>query len=898
MPVDRCPPDAKSSHQWSFGRPAEPGWTLRRFRAAFAACLPLLAALVVLKPAFPAAGAELEILNGGYPRAFFFRQAEGIAARPDAEYEPWSTQFERLMGIIGKAADEEVPGRSRNVAFFTRFKREHPDQLVMLHFNGNARDPRFEPERFFAGHWIYHNGAAILDDLPAARGEAVFKVSDASLFKVGMGRYHDKNEDIGLCELNPAGRPDWSRAEQVQLLGVDLKNNTIRVRRGCFGTKPRVFKRGRAYAAAHCSEGPWGKQSNLLWFYNYSTTCPKDAQGRTCADHAVQSLAEMFDDNGPLAAFDGLEFDVLFNSHGGRHGERGIDIDADGRRDDGWVDGVNVYGSGVIEFIRLLRRKLDEDKLILGDGSFRGLTQQRAFGLLNGIESEGWPGLWDKEVQDWSGGLNRHFFWSANGRAPVFNYINHKFIEPGDMAGRPERRPEVPFNIHRLVFAAAVFTDSAVTFAYAPPGFGRNRATIWDELVKGSAQEPGWLGQPLGPAQRMALKTPDLLAGRGHPFTSDFVRRVSSEDAVVTLDHGRLKAEAKDTGAREFAVTFNDLPLDGPDLTVALKARCAPPAGHPAEMARLIKVSLMGPEEMLISPDLPDLKMALRNQPEAPARNETGASIRFLPRATFENETHAAYFTHPPYRDGKGYSAWERRIAVPAEAELVFFTAISEAGETRGDGVVFQIEAAPDDQLPKSLLRAHETRARWTERRVDLTRYASQTIKLRFIADCGPADNTTADHAHWGDVQIVPRGAAPLSAEAALPETHMSWVDERGFQSVFYFSKVQGKRGRLRITVDFPEPLWINALSLHAVPDLMTRSFENGFVLANPSPRQQTLDLSLLAPGRAFRRLKGTPAQDPSTNNGRPVGKQILLKARDALFLFSASPDSIRPPKN
>ena len=31
--------------------------------------------------------------------------------------------------------------RVRNIEFFTPFKQNHPDQLVMLHYNGNARGP-------------------------------------------------------------------------------------------------------------------------------------------------------------------------------------------------------------------------------------------------------------------------------------------------------------------------------------------------------------------------------------------------------------------------------------------------------------------------------------------------------------------------------------------------------------------------------------------------------------------------------------------------------------------------------------------------------------------------------------------------------------------------------------
>ena len=171
---------------------------------------------------------DLRVLNDEYPRAYFFRMAEGTYE----PYEDWEANLERLMGIQGKALDEEIVGRTeRNPEFFTRFKQNHPDQLVLLHFNGNARDPRYRRDKFFAGHWLYFNGAEILSEVPAGEVESEIKVSDASLFKVNIGRFKDRNEDIGLCELDEEGKPDWNKSEQVQLLSADSVKNIISVKR-------------------------------------------------------------------------------------------------------------------------------------------------------------------------------------------------------------------------------------------------------------------------------------------------------------------------------------------------------------------------------------------------------------------------------------------------------------------------------------------------------------------------------------------------------------------------------------------------------------------------------------------------------------------------------------------
>jgi len=524
---------------------------------------------------------KLRVLTEEYPRVFFFRQVESMAASRGSTYEQWEKTFDRLMGIEGKVLDEEIPGRSiKNIGFFTRFKQRHPDKLVLLHFNGNARDPRWESDRFFAGHWVYFNGAKILSDVPAEEGETDIRVDKPNLFKVNMGRYRSRNEDIGLCVLNADGKPDWHRSEQVQLISGDVKNKTIRIRRGCFGTKPRAFKARSSYAAAHATEGPWGNRNNLLWYYNYSTRCPRDNQGRTCSDVLVEHLAELFGRNGSLAAFDGLEFDVLKWRCGGGMRVRGADCDADGKPDAGLHGGFNAYGAGVVEFCRQLRANLGDDTLILADGMNEG--NQRAFGILNGIESEGWPHLRDHEITDWSGGLNRHFFWDKNARPPLANYINHKFNVPTGTPG-VVKPPDVPFSTHRLVFAVGVFTNSAMCYSFAPPTKRGAPLGIWDEFRMGTENKLGWLSKPLGPAVRMATQRPELLKGKIRP-TGEGVRFERSSAG--------LNVTAANPKAKETRFRLSGIPCDGRDLFVRLTARADAMKGYPPEVARIMYVSV------------------------------------------------------------------------------------------------------------------------------------------------------------------------------------------------------------------------------------------------------------------------------------------------------------------
>jgi hypothetical protein len=611
--------------------------------------------------------AALDALSGGYPRAFFFRRSEGFAANPRTVYEQWDKTFSRLMGIMGKVLDEEIAGRSqRNIEFFTKFKQRHPNQLVMLHYNGNARDPRDQKGRFFAGHWLYYNGAKMLEDVKAEPGETVLKVSDASLFVTGMGRYKKANEDVGLCELDASGKPDWTRSEQVQLVAADAKAGTIRVRRGQFGTSPRAFPAGRAYAAAHVTEGPWGANSNLLWDYNHSTACPRDAAGRTCDDVLIDDLGRHFD--GDLAAFDGLEFDVLKYSLPARRGKRGVDTNSDGAADNGVIGGVDRYAEGTLQFCRNLRARLGEKTLILADGW--SLANQRAFGVLNGIEAEGWPSLRDYQVEDWSGGLNRQGHWAANSRQPAFNYINHKYNIDGEIVGSTS--PKVGYNIHRLVFAGAVFTDSAICYSLDPPAAPGEMYGVWDELRMGVENRLGWLGKPVAPAVHLAAAAPDVLRGLGFERQGD-----------------------------DYALA--GLPIDGDAfLTVAMKTAGAP---------RLFRLRL---------------------------------------------------------------------------------------GEATAD-------------------------------------------------------------ASYG------------------------WVNDRDYTFTFYIPGL--RRRTVRLAIEGAQPLAIAKTTAHAAPDGVYRVFENGIVLANPGPLPYVFDLTKLAPGKRYRRLKGSAEQDPKTNSGEPVAGRVTIAPKDALFL-------------
>jgi len=835
--------------------------------------------------AWPTAwAADLEALNAlgdAWPRVFFFRGCEGLASNPRVTYDRWEQSFSRLMGIEGKVLDEEIPGRSiRNIEFFTRFKSDHPDQLVLLHYNGNARDPRYQTEEYFAGHFLYYSGTKILDDVPAEPGELEIRIDNPNLFRVNTGRYKWSNDDIGLCLLDDDGKPDWHRSEQVQLISVDKQRKVIRVRRGCYGTEPMAFPAGNAYAATHVTEGPWGRKSNLMWYYNYATCCPRDEQGKTCSDIHAEELAARFLPGGELAAFDGLEFDVLHHESGGG-GLFGVDCDADGKADGGVIDGVNTYGIGVVEFCRQLREKMGRQRLILADGM--SLRNQRAFQILNGIESEGWPTLSDWEIKDWSGGLNRHWFWDQNAAEPVFNYINHKFTMAGATPGS-RVQPDVPYSVHRLVFAAAMFTDSAVCYSFTPPKERTELMGIWDEFRKGTENKLGWLGRPPGPAVRLAQEQPDLLEGAGEPIGKSLTKALTGENAEFTLSGGVLEVASTDESSATLDFTLQGIPCDGPDLFVLVTASGEHRAAEPKEIARRMWVGIAPNEGQLVRANQPTCGMCLRGGEETEIASESGASVRFSRAVDLAGQKHNAYRVHPPYKGGVGYTFWERELTVPEDGHLELYTGMGPKSPERSDGVWFKVLVADASDAAKytQILEHSQKAFQWEPHRVSLASFAGQRVRLKYIADCGPNDNSTTDHAHWGDVVVAgPEGQAKWTP----PVRFMTWINDREFTSGFYFSDIRSKTVDLEWRIEGPESVRIKSIRALSHPDVIYRQYEDGLVLANPSPRPYTFDLQRLFPGVKFRRLKGTALQDPITNDGSAVTGSLTLQPVEGLFL-------------
>lgn len=540
---------------------------------------------------------QLQMLAEGYPRAFFWwttcRQVFENAASP--------AEADRVLSQLQGLASPSI-----YLDYFSGFKSRHPEKLVFLFSQGyvfSEKPTVYDPidrSRLFAGHWVHFEGCRLTKDIPAEEGVTDIGVEKPRLFRITSDKIEGRSnyaDDICLSALGPDGRPDWRRSEQVKLVSVDAGRGTVRVRRGQYGTRPLEWMAGQTWIAAHASEA-WGYQGGVSWVVNYSPFCPKDAQGRTAADILLDEFSALFVPGGPLARYDGLEFDVMPFAPTqalGKQG-RGVDTDGDGRADGGYRDGVNVYGAGLYRFAESLRKRLGPDKLFMADGSPLA-GHQRCFGVLNGIESEWWPQWGDMDVTHWSCGLNVHRFWARNSHAPPFGYFIHKI-------GGHDRKKflSIPWSRHRLVMAAAQLAGAAFTSFYTPAPEPGQTVGLWDEMIQGRARKTGWLGQPLGPPVYLSRLAPDLLEGKGADWPDELVRCFQGSGATFAVEEAMKEEPGLDGPSRRLRIgsqggagslefELADVPCrQGQDLLISVRLKAEPRAAYPTAIPRHLKV--------------------------------------------------------------------------------------------------------------------------------------------------------------------------------------------------------------------------------------------------------------------------------------------------------------------
>jgi hypothetical protein len=543
------------------------------------------------------------IFEAGYPRLIYFRNIEAAAVEGVSQVETWA-KLRMHNGLVAKAFNEEKFGLADYALPYLRALRQRqPEYFQLLHYNGKSRDPRDMPKPMFPGHFLHRVGSIIETDLPAESGLIELTVRDPARFSMTVGKKTRYPDDLTLVEVDDEGLPNWRRWEQMQLVALDVENSRLTVRRAAFDSHAQAWPAGRSYLAPLAADGAFPPQGpheeQNLWRINFRPDAPRDPQGRSAVDVLVDDLARRLLPGGAGDFFDGVTFDVMpyallndvldgtdqtksgFFARFG-YAMDSVDSDGDGKADDGFRDGVNQFGLGVMQFQCRLRERLGEHKIIMID------SNRRANSWLNGVESEGWPSYEDIELNHWSSGIDEHRYWRRFGREPRLTYVHRYGMPPllGSATGRGRDYPRA-----RLIMVAAQFMGAALVTQHNPQPEGDEVQGMYDELKAGMESRINWLGQPLDVAQHLALATPNIWRHRNFP---DWLQEDAVDfDGNVESTESGLAIRGNSPEDQRVRLRWQAGEIPSTELLVRLHVRAQPPNGMPTGVARRIRLRVV-----------------------------------------------------------------------------------------------------------------------------------------------------------------------------------------------------------------------------------------------------------------------------------------------------------------
>jgi hypothetical protein len=110
---------------------------------------------------------------------------------------------------------------------------------------------------------------------------------------------------------------------------------------------------------------------------------------------------------------------------------------------------------------------------------------------------------------------------------------------------------------------------------------------------------------------------------------------------------------------------------------------------------------------------------------------------------------------HPPYAGKTGYVFATYEVTLPEGRPRLDFALGFRSGSTTQDGCVFEVQVTHDARDTSVFKEQYRTLDAWAHRSADLSAFAGHRVRIKLIADAGPADNTHSDWALWGAPRVV-----------------------------------------------------------------------------------------------------------------------------------------------
>jgi len=163
--------------------------------------------------------------------------------------------------------------------------------------------------------------------------------------------------------------------------------------------------------------------------------------------------------------------------------------------------------------------------------------------------------------------------------------------------------------------------------------------------------------------------------------------------------------------------------------------------------------------EELTLPILVRSGMIIRGERPEPLDVSTGAKAMESNGLRSGGKNKCGYSMHPPYggrAQGKTGAVFvEFGLTIPAEGQTVLEALVNKSdNSTPGDGIYYRVEASAGDCW-KVLAERHVTEYCFEPISADLSEYCGQRIRIRLVADAGPANNPHGDGGGFAELRVV-----------------------------------------------------------------------------------------------------------------------------------------------
>ena len=489
----------------------------------------LLSILSLRGQTIPPSLANKNVFKGEYPLTATFRGNNSTVAN----YTTFLNDFTKAGNHIPDLVDINSFYDTTNVGFANLMAQNYPDKLFLQVQQGVSGVPRsllpLPPtlDRIsalpisFPGHWVVKPPTSLSANIAA--NATTINVQSASGFVIRnfMPNYPNGCPAM-IVETDALGNKLWNHFEYVYVTAVSGNNLTVT---RAYRDSPNAssFTANHAIVAPILAYEAW--QSPVVWYINFSSACPLDANGKTASQIIIDDLKLRFGTGKTLSNFSGLDY------ASGPFNDAPTNVDYNW---DGIIDPNANYFTGVHTHLTTIRQQLGNDLLLL-----TGNNNTEYINEFNGLNNEGliqpddpWRGISDA--------LNEVTYWSAYSALPYLTNETLR-IQDNTTAGINNLSKWVQLTRMGNGFATCMgacvdIKDKIITNAQTDPNAV---ALTWVELYKGTENVEHWLGKPTSPPIRVAATTPSIMGNSATDWTN-IISKLSFQNGTMSIVGGEL----------------------------------------------------------------------------------------------------------------------------------------------------------------------------------------------------------------------------------------------------------------------------------------------------------------------------------------------------------------------